>query len=89
MDSPSEPMNGVERARWLAELALAVEQAQQLAREIAASEEKRRAAEELHAQLDAIRVELEMLRRGRATSGEAQVDPEWINLFGWNGPRAA
>lgn len=89
MQTPSDHLSAVERARWLAELALAVEQAQQLAREIGASEVKRREAQELYAQLDAIRVELEMLRRGRLAADEAQIDPKWIHLLGFTGPRAA
>lgn len=89
MDSSLEPLGPFERARWLAELAFAVEQAQQLASEIGASTEKRRAAQELHAQLEAIRIELEMLRRGRPTDDGREADPKWMNLFGWDGPRAA
>lgn len=89
MESPSEPLGAVERARWLAELAFAVEQAQQLASEIAAAEDKRRAAQELHAQLEAIRIELEMLRRGRSAGLVAEIDPRWMKLLGLGGPRAA
>lgn len=80
--SPETSLTAAERARWLAELALAVDQAQRLATEIAASEARRSEAGELHAQLEAIRVEVEMLRRGRPEGDK--IDPNWINLFGWN-----
>ena len=87
MESSPKPLSAVDRARWLAELAFAVDQAQGLAREIGAAEDKRRDAQELNAQLESIRVELEMLRRGRAGEESREIDPEWMKLLGWNGSR--
>ena len=89
MHTPSDHLSAVERARWLAELAVAVEQAQQLAREIGVSDAKRQEAQELYAQLDAIRIELEMLRRARSAAEKAEIDPKWMHLLGFPGPRAA
>ena len=89
MQPSPETLTKIERARWLAELSRAIDEAQKLATVVGATEGKRRDAQELHAQLDAIRIEVEMLRRGRDTGARTEVDPEWIQILGWGGPRGA
>lgn len=79
----SSSQQSSERARWLAELAAAVAEAQQLALTLGESGALRRQASEFHAQLEAIRIELEMLQRGRAAGVIRQEDPNWTNLLSW------
>ncbi len=67
----------VERSRWLAELAKAVDQAQQLAR----SHGQCPTAEELFDRLERVRLEVESLRRGGWEKRPAENDPLWAKFF--------
>lgn len=83
MEPRSEFLSAADRTRWLNELVVAVEQARQLAIALAADAATRREARELHAQLEAIRMELEMLGRTRREQAVAGFGPHWTNPFGW------
>ncbi len=73
-----------EQARWLAELAQAIDRSQRLARTLAAAEPDSIEALELHGRLDAIGREVEALRRGSREILRRKIDPMWIGLLPWN-----
>lgn len=85
VNRPGDRMGGAERARWLAELAQAVDEAQQLAWSLGASKANAAEVEGLYRRLEAVRIEIEALRRGRLPVREADTDPIWTSLLGWNG----
>lgn len=74
-----------ERARWLAELALAVDQAQQLAWRLRASEANTAEVEGLYRRLEAARIEVEALRRGGWRTSAVDIGPVWTSLLDWTG----
>ena len=74
----------VERARWLAELAQAIEQAQRLARTLAAAAPNGGEALELYDRLEIARREVEELRRSSREVLRRKIDPKWIGLVPWN-----
>ncbi len=74
-----------ERSRWLAELAEAVAEAQGLARTIGVPEGSCASANALYGRLEAVRVEVEALRRGGGRGNRpAELDPLWTSLFPWD-----
>ncbi len=70
-----------EKARWLAELADAIDDAQQLVWQISASGGDRARASALYGQLEAAREEIDRLRRGTARAARLEVDPKWRDLL--------
>jgi hypothetical protein len=66
------------RARWLAELALALGEARRLMREVAPGE-ARVEAMELCAQIDALRHQIDAMQLGRRARNSDNFDPEWMN----------
>lgn len=72
------------RARWLAELAQEIDQAQRLARRL--SKEKVDAGElaALGRRLEAVRQEVEELRRGSRLLLRREIDPKWMGLVPWD-----
>lgn len=77
MRLPSE-VSAAERARWLAELSVALSEARRLVRDLGASEGRFEALE-LYAQIEAIRLEVESLRLRKGGRSEPTMDPEWTN----------
>lgn len=75
------------RARWLAELAEALDDARRLTNRLGAAEGRIEAVE-LYARIEAVRLEIEALRRTQRVSG-AGTDQEWSNLMPWQGRSAA
>lgn len=73
-----------ERARWLAELAYAIDRAQRLARTLSASQSDPIEAIELGKRLEAIRTEVEELQRGSRALLRREIDPRWTGLVPWN-----
>lgn len=73
-----------ERARWLAELAHAIDRAQRLARTLAVSQADPAEAIELGKRLEAIRHEVEELQRGSRMLLRREIDPRWTGLVPWN-----
>ena len=70
-----------EKARWLAELANAIDDAQQLVWRISASGGDRARASALYGQLETAREEVDRLRRGAARAVRLEVDPRWSDLL--------
>lgn len=73
------------RARWLTELADAIESAQQLAWQLGTAERPSAEARELYGRLEAARIEVETMRGISIHTPIA--DPAWLDSFGWTGRR--
>lgn len=71
-----------QRARWLAELADALNEARRVVKELAA-EQSRFDAIELAAQIEAARFEVQSLRLKRVTGGGQDFGPEWSKDIPW------
>ena len=69
-----------DRARWLAELAVAVDEAQVLVWRIGVLDDDNTLAKELYGRLEAARAEVECLRGVRELASE-RFDPHWMKLF--------
>ena len=65
-----------ERARWLSELAEALEQAQRLAWTMGLLEGDSVEAMQLYGRLEAARLEVQSLRSGRLAATQPKLDPE-------------
>lgn len=77
---PSE-VSAALRARWLAELADALEQARALVKRMGAAEGRIEAIE-LYARIEAIRFEVQAMRLGARRASEA-IHPEWNENLPW------
>ena len=76
-----------ERSRLLAELAEVIGQAQRLSRRLRAStmpQATRIEAEDLFRQLEAIRMEVDALRRGPWAPRPEEIDRTWTKIIPWN-----
>ena len=73
-----------ERSQWLAELAQAVDDAQRLAKTLSASMAEIVGAKEIYDSLEAIRIEVDSLRRGGWVVRREDIDPQRTHLFPWN-----
>ena len=71
-----------ERARWLGEVAEALEGARVLVKQLGAAEGRIEAIE-LYARIEAIRVEIEAIRRGRGAAASRHPNPKWSNTLPW------
>lgn len=71
-------MSAAERARWLAELAEALDHAHQIALEIGLNQFRCPEAMELQARLAAARAQVKGLRLSRTEDRFGELDPEWI-----------
>ena len=71
-----------QRARWLAEVAAALEDARVLVRQLG-SAEGRGEAIELEARIEAMRIEVQAMRLGRGAAAAARSSPEWTNNLPW------
>ena len=74
--------SAAQRARWLAELADALDEAREAVEQLA-SGEHRSIATELSARIDAARSEVETLRLRRSRGGGQDFGPEWTNGVPW------
>ena len=83
MNRSGERPAAAERGRWLAELAHTIEQAQHLARKLSVSKGSCAEAEDLYGRLEAIRIEVEDLRRGGWGARPTRIDPLWTSLLPW------
>ena len=70
------------RARWLAELTQALDEARHLVKELGA-DEGRIEAVELYARIEAVRLEVEMMRLRRSAGGGQDFGPEWTKDLPW------
>ena len=83
MDQESNEAAATERARWLAELAIAIEQAQRIAWRLGVSEGDDPEAKSLYGRLEAARSEIDSLRRGTWSGTHQELDPFWMQLLPW------
>lgn len=70
------------RARWLAELADALDDARQLMKQLGAAEGRIEAVE-LYARIEAVRLEVQTMRLRRSTEGGGDSNPEWTKNIPW------
>lgn len=70
------------RARWLAELADALDEAQRLMKELGV-DDGRIEAHDLCARIEAARVEVETIRLRRSSGGGQDFGPEWTKNIPW------
>jgi len=73
----------VERSRWLAELAQAVEEALRLARTMGVPEGDCVHANEVYGRLEQVRIEIDALRRGSWGTRPIEINPLWTSLMPW------
>lgn len=78
---PSE-VSAALRARWLAELAEALEQARALVKQLGAAEGRIEAIE-LYARIEAIRFEVQAMRLGAHRAATEPAGPEWSKNLPW------
>jgi putative heme degradation protein len=78
----SNPDFAVHRARWLAELAEALDQARDIAKRLAI-EEGRLEAVELSARIDCLRTEVQGIRLMRIPAAAQDFGPEWTKDVPW------
>lgn len=71
-----------QRARWLAELAEALEDARALVKQMGAAEGRIEAIE-LYARIEAVRFEVQAMRLGRGAAVGANSSPEWTRSLPW------
>lgn len=79
-------ISAAERARWLADLAVAVDDAQVALWQMGVLEGDNADAKLLYGRLESARAEIESLR-GAHEIGHEALDPEWMKLLPW-APRA-
>ena len=72
------------RARWMAELAAAIEGAQRVAWQLGSATTRSLEARELYGQLEAARIELESLRLGARRVRE-EIEPWLVEKIGFPG----
>ena len=77
-----------DRARWLAEVADALEQAHRLLFELELTADSAADALELNVRIEAARLEVQSLRLSRSISPRTPPDPNWTNLPAWPVERA-
>jgi hypothetical protein len=72
------------RARWLGELAAALEEARRLTKQLGA-DEGRIEAVELYARIEAVRLEIQAMRLTRSSGGGGgeSFDPDWTKDLPW------
>lgn len=81
MDRLPNELPAVERARWLAELAEAIDQAQRLAWRLGIVDGNSADAKALYARLELARLEVDSLRRGGWPREQTDIPPQWINCL--------
>ena len=84
MRSGSDDQAAAVRARWMAELAAAIEGAQRVAWQLGSAGHASFEARELYGRLEAARLELEELRRGTRSMRD-EIEPWLMEQLGWPG----
>lgn len=82
MDRISSEENARNRSRWLAELSEALDGARHLVKELGADEGQLEAVE-LYARIEAVRIEVHMMRLKRSYGGGQEFDPKWTEDLPW------
>ena len=70
------------RARWLAELAEALEEARRLVKQLGAAQGQLESVE-LYARIEAIRLEIEAMRLGRRYVPHEELNPKRSDIVPW------
>lgn len=83
MHRSSNETQAAERARWLAELADAIDEAQRLAWRLGVAEGGNAEAKELYGRLETVRGEVDSLRRDGWATCHEEIEPPWMNLMPW------
>ena len=78
-----------ERARWLADLACAIDEAQQLVWRLAVLRGDNARSSEIYGQLEAARDEVERLQRGASLRADIKLKHDWSGLMATASPCAA
>jgi hypothetical protein len=77
-------VSAAERARWLAELAQALEKAQGLVTRLAVAGRRKSEVLDVCARLEAVRAEVQSLRRSRTSESVANIDLNWSKQLPWD-----
>jgi RNA polymerase-interacting CarD/CdnL/TRCF family regulator len=77
------PVAVAERERQLVELLQAVHHAQQVARSMCNSRQRDNQVKLLFGRLEAVRLEVEQLRRSNGAVPFEETDPKWTGLLPW------
>jgi hypothetical protein len=78
-----DPEAAADRERQLAELLEAVQEGLQVARELCQSRPDDSGVKLLFSRLEAVRLEVEIMRRGHGALSFAEIDPKWTGLLPW------
>jgi len=76
-------VQAAERARWLADLAEALEETRRLLMRLNLSGEYLPVVRELHLRIEAARLEVQSLRLSRSLQPRQQSAPEWTETLPW------
>lgn len=82
MDRLANDTSAAERARWLAELADALEEARRVVKLLGAADGEIGAVE-LYARIEAVRIEVLAIRLRRTYVQDRESCPEWIKDIPW------
>jgi hypothetical protein len=74
--------SAAERARWLAELAAALDDARRVVKELGADDGEIGVVE-LYARIEAVRLEVQAIRLKRSCAPYREYDPEWTKDIPW------
>jgi hypothetical protein len=76
-----------DRARWLSELADALDQAHRVLFELDLDEDSVPCARDLHVRVEAARLQVQMLMLSRSIARSKETGPDWTNLLPWRAKR--
>jgi hypothetical protein len=82
VDRLANDISAAERARWLAELAEALEEARRLVKLLGAADGEIGAVE-LYARIEAVRIEVQAIRMRCTYVRDPEFSPEWIKDIPW------
>jgi hypothetical protein len=85
---PSE-VPAADRARWLAEVSIALDEAQLALKKLSLVEDDYDLARGLHVSIEAARLEVQSLRLSRSIKPREQIDPERTEPLSWVDRRIA
>lgn len=71
------------RARWLADVAEALDEAHRILFELKLPEERAAEALDLYVRIEGARIEVQSLRLSRSNGSRTEPRPEWTNLIPW------
>ena len=83
MKRASIKTRSTERARWLSELADALDEAQKVAWRLGVSEGDSAEAKELYGRIEAARAEVDRLRLSGSRRIREESDPDWTDIQLW------